>query len=324
MDTWGLCFGPAWQTSVVELLEPARAAEQAGFDRLATGEYRNDAITWMATLAAATTAIPVATTIASIALRHPTVVAEAVAAMRDVYGDRIELGLGVSHSTVVTEDLGLDLPTLSDLESYVMTVRAVLDGIPISIVRHRAPAHDRLRTETSPAPILVAALGEAAASRAARYADGIILTWSPSEWTRHIAKAVRHQDAERGRATRIWVVLPTFTTDDARVAREACARHLRPYLGLPSYRNILEMATADPARIESAASSQNTDRQVADALGSDLIESVSAIGTRDGVTAAVASTYEAGADAVILYPLDTGSGWREAVEATIRRCAPPA
>ena len=53
MKTWGLCFGPAWQTSIADLVGPARSAEEAGFDRIATGEFRNDAITWMAAIAAA-------------------------------------------------------------------------------------------------------------------------------------------------------------------------------------------------------------------------------------------------------------------------------
>ena len=58
MERWGLCFGPSWQTSVAELIGPARAAEHAGFDRISTGEYRNDALTWMALLAAATSSDP--------------------------------------------------------------------------------------------------------------------------------------------------------------------------------------------------------------------------------------------------------------------------
>jgi len=86
---------------VAELIGPARAAENAGFDRIMTGEYRSDALTWMALLAAATSYVPVTTTICSVALRHSTVVGEAVAAIRDVSGDRIEVGFGVSHPSVV-------------------------------------------------------------------------------------------------------------------------------------------------------------------------------------------------------------------------------
>lgn len=322
MKTWGLCFGPAWQTSVAELIDPARAAEEAGFDRIATGEFRNDAITWMATLAATTRKVRVATTIASIVLRHPSVVAEGVAALRDVYGDRIELGLGVSHRSLVSGDLGLDQPDLSDLEAYVGAVRSVLSGAPWSDGRLRVPAHERRRIEPGLLPLLVSVLGETAARRAARYADGVILTWSPIEWTRRITAAVREEDARTGRYTRIWVVLPTFAKDDRRIAREACARHIRPYLRLPSYRRMLDASTGDSDRLDSAASPEITDRRAADALGMELIDSVSAIGNRTRIVAAIDRTVDAGADAVLLYPLDTGSGWSEAVGTTIADLAP--
>ena len=63
IETLGPCSGPPWKTSVAELIGPAGAAENAGFDRTMTGEYRNNAITWMALLAAATSYVPVTTSI---------------------------------------------------------------------------------------------------------------------------------------------------------------------------------------------------------------------------------------------------------------------
>lgn len=323
MKTWGLCFGPAWQTSIADLVSPAQAAEEAGFDRIATGEFRNDAITWMAAVAAATRRIPVASTIASIALRHPSIVAEGVAALRDLYGDRIELGLGVSHRSLVSDDLGLDQPSLADLEAYVMAVRSVLSGAALPGERFRVPAHERQRIEPGLPPIHVSALGEVAARRAASYADGVILTWSPVEWTRRITAAVREEDTRSGRNTRVWVVLPTFANNDVDVARQACARHIRPYLRLASYRRMLNASIGDSERLDRATSQEITDVAAADVLGSVLIESVAAVGTRPDVVAAIERTAEAGADAIILYPLDTDSGWRGAVATTIADLAPP-
>lgn len=322
MERWGLCFGPAWQTSAADLIAPARAAEAAGFNRITTGEYRNDALTWMALLAAGTSSVPVATTISSIALRHPSVVGEAVAALRDVHGDRIELGLGISHPSEVTDELALRQPTLADLEDYVATVRSVVDGTERSTGTYRAPAHDRRRGIATPVPIMVAALGEVAAKRAATYADGIILTWSPVSWTRRIVELVRAEDDRSGRRTSVWVVVPTLPTEDLRIAREACVRHLRPYLRLPSYHRMLGLAIGDADRIDTAADEQVSDRLAADALGNEFLSGVAALGGRERVSSAIGRAYEGGADAVILYPLDTGAGWREAVNATITTCAP--
>lgn len=322
MKRWGLCLGPSWQSSVQELVEPAQAAEASGFNRITTGEYRSDAITWLAILAAATSSVRLATTISSIALRHPTVTAEAIAALRDVYGDRIELGLGVSHPSTVQDDLGLGQPSLGALEDYVTTVRSILSGTSVATASYRAPEHQRTRRITSKVPILVSALGEVAAARAAQYADGIILTWSHVNYTRGIVDSVRTQDDTSGRRTKIWVVLPVFRVDDTSMARVACARHLRPYLNLPSYRRMLSAATAEPDRIERAARDGVSDRAAADILGSDLLDGIAALGGRHGVTAAIRAMYDAGVDDVILYPLDTGLGWREAVESTIKTCSP--
>ncbi len=317
-----MCFGPAWQTSIAELITPARAAENAGFDRVATGEFRSDALVWMAALAGATRSIPVATTIASIALRHPTVVGEAVAALRDLHGDRIQLGLGVSHPSLVTDDLGVAQPTLDDLENYVAAVRGVLEGRAWRGGAYRVPAHARNRITASSAPIRVSVLGEVAARRAARYADGIILTWSPVTWTSRIVTAVREVDAETGHKTDVLVVLPTLPNKDIAVALTACARHLRPYLSLPSYRRMLEAATGDPETVASAVSREIDDQRAADILGRELIESVAGVGDRDSVLEAIRSSREVGADGILLYPLDTGSGWKEAVNTTITRYAP--
>jgi alkanesulfonate monooxygenase SsuD/methylene tetrahydromethanopterin reductase-like flavin-dependent oxidoreductase (luciferase family) len=308
-------------TSVADVLEPARLAEEAGFDRITTGEYRSDALTWLGALGAATDDVPVATTIASIALRHPTVTAEGVAALRDIHGDRIELGLGVSHETLMVDELGLSQPTLRDLEDYVVAVRSVLAGDPVRNRRYQAPAHDRRRECAGMPPVLVAALGEAAALRAASYADGIILTWSPVGWTRRITDAVRAQDAITDRTTEIWVVLPTFATRDITAGREACADHLGAYLSLSAYRKMLEASTGDPERFQHAIADE-TRTGLVDRLGPDLLESVAAIGGPEETRHAISATAAAGADAVILYPLDTGSGWREAVDATITMVAP--
>ena len=131
MERWGICFGPG----VGEFDRRAHRRRLAsprprGFDRIAVGEYHNDALTWLHALAGATSTIRVATTIVNIALRHPSVTAEAVAGIRDLHGDRIELGLGVSHRRIVGEQLGVELPRLADLAEYVAAVRATLEGSP--------------------------------------------------------------------------------------------------------------------------------------------------------------------------------------------------
>lgn len=323
MSGWGICFGPAWGSSIAELLEPARAAEEAGFDRVATGEYRNDAITWLALLAQATSRVHVATTIASIALRHPSVVGEAIAALRDVHGERIELGLGISHRSIVTEDLGLEQPTIQDLEFYVRVIREVVSGRGGERHgRYLAPAHERRRETTSPPSILVSVLGERAATRAAGYADGVILTWTPPGWVEHISATVRQVDRTTGGRTKVWSVLPTLLHDDLDVARRACAMHLSSYLRLPAYRHMLVSATSESDRIDRVGNVDMDPSDLVDALGTTVLDEVGAVGPPGRINEAVEQVRAAGADEVILYPLDCGSGWHDALWSTITRCAP--
>lgn len=319
--SWGVCFGPAWNTSLGELVPWARAAEAAGFNRVATGEFHSDPITWAALLAAATHRVPIATTIASIAQRHPTVVAEAVAAIRDVHGDRIELGLGVSHPSLVEQELGLPQPDLADLEAYVAAVRSTLAGEEGRFGRYRVPAHERTRRTAGHPPILVAALGLRAVTRAATYADGVILTWAPQDWIARVVERVRAQDAATGRSTRVWAVLPTFLHDEPERAQLACAAALQPYLQLPSYASMLSTALGDLDRVAAAAHATSP-AQVLDRLGGAVLERIAAVGGPDHVRTAIDAHTAIGVDEVLLYPLSTGAGWAAAVEACISRCPP--
>lgn len=322
MVSWGVCFGPAWNTSLRELVPWAQAAEMAGFNRVATGEFHSDPITWAALLAAATRGIPITTTITSIAQRHPTVVAEAVAAIRDVHGDRIELGLGVSHPTLVVDELGLEQPGLTQLEAFVAAVRSTLAGDAGRFGPYRVPAHDRARATPDAPPVLVAALGLRAVARAAGYADGVILTWAPEAWTAKVIERARAEDVASGRRTQVWTVLPTFLHDDRNRARLACAAALRPYLQLPSYATMLAAALDDPDRVTAAAGAASPAEAV-DRLGGDALDRLAAVGGPDHVRAAIDAHTAMGVDEVILYPLSTGDGWAEAVEACISRCPPP-
>lgn len=322
MPRWGLCFGPAWGSSIADLLKPAQAAEAAGFSRLTTGEYHSDPLSWAALLLAATHEVPIATTIASIAPRHPTVVAEALAALRDVHGDRLELGLGVSHPSLVTEELNLPQPGLDDLEHYVRAVRSVLAGSPGEFGRYRVPRHQRDRRAPGAPPILVATLGARAVQRATTFADGMILTWTPDTWTRSLLHVAREGDADAtAHRMACWAVLPTFVSDDLLAARRGCAVALLPYLGMPSYQRMLATALDDPEKVAAAASATDAD-ELLEVLGGRTLARIAAIGSPHRVASAIEMLYDLGVDEVILYPLDTGHGWKQAVEACITRCAP--
>ena len=133
MIRWGICFGPAWGSSIADLTAAAASCRGPWVRpdrgrRIPQRRPHVDARVWQARPAPS----GVATTIVNIALRHPAVTAEAVAGVRDLHGDRIDLGLGISHLRIVGEQLGGELPRLADLAEYAAAVRATLEGLPFA------------------------------------------------------------------------------------------------------------------------------------------------------------------------------------------------
>jgi alkanesulfonate monooxygenase SsuD/methylene tetrahydromethanopterin reductase-like flavin-dependent oxidoreductase (luciferase family) len=328
MERWGICFGPAWGTSIAELTGTARLAEARGFDRVTVGEYHNDALTWMHALAGATRNIRVATTILNVALRHPSVTAEAIAGIRDLHGDRIDLGIGVSHRRIVREQLGLEMPRLEDLAEYTAAVRAIFEGLPFTGLRWRvAPRLRRTRICAGPIPILAAALGQRAAKSAAAYADGLILTWTPHRQIARISKLLQEVAVESRRlAPALWVVLPCLPAASYEQSLSAAAVHLRAYLELPSYRRMLEEAGFSTEIERACGLAPDDGIRLAEAMGEQLVGEVAQLGGLDGTREAFDSTIQQlrklGVTGVILYPLDSGAGWRAAVERTLEELAP--
>ena len=309
----GICAGPSWGCSVSELVEAAALAEQRGFARLTTGEYRSDPFAWLAVLSGATRTLHLGTTIASISTRHPIVAAEAVAALVDTHGPRYEPAFGVSHR-VLNDELGLPQPDLNDLADYVRCVRAALLGREASHGRFRVPATDRDRVGPPTVPLLVAALGVKATRRALQFADGVVLTWTPEAQVRAARDEIRRSE-DAGK--RLRVVLPTFPNEDPGIAEAACGRALHAYLGLPAYRRMMVEALGDAERVEAAASGPADG--VAAVLGPAALGSVAALGPRHRIDAAVERQLAAGADDVVLYPLDAGAGWRGALRTVLEQ-----
>jgi alkanesulfonate monooxygenase SsuD/methylene tetrahydromethanopterin reductase-like flavin-dependent oxidoreductase (luciferase family) len=313
----GLCLGPAWGASVADLVAAARVAEERGFARITTGEFRSDPFVWLAVLAAATHRVRLGTTIASISTRHPMIAAEAVASLQDVYGPRFEPGFGVSHQAL-NDELGAVQFGLSDLVDYVRCFRAVLTGRSAEHGRFRVPATGRERTDVAPVPVLIAALGLRAVGAGAEHADGLILTWTPLGRIREARSLVERGDDVDGRGDGrpvVRVVLPTFLDDDEHAARLACSVALHGYLQLPAYRRMLVESIGDEERVVAAATGRPQDVHVT--LGIAVLDEVAAVGPADRVRWAVEQQLAAGADDVVLYPLDSGAGWRSALRSVL-------
>jgi hypothetical protein len=117
-------------------------------------------------------------------------------------------------------------------------------------------------------------------------------------------------------------VLPCLLAAGEELARRAAAVHLRAYLELPAYRRMLAEG-GFAAGIDRAAglATDDADRLV-NALGEQLLTEVAQLGGRDAFAATRQRLEKLGVTDVILYPLDSGDGWRTALDRTLQELAP--
>jgi alkanesulfonate monooxygenase SsuD/methylene tetrahydromethanopterin reductase-like flavin-dependent oxidoreductase (luciferase family) len=181
----------------------------------------------------------------------------------------------------------------------------------------------RTRVCAGSVPILASTLGLRAAARAAAYADGLILTWTPHRQIARVAEVAREAAPAAGRpAPALWLVLPCLLADTEELSLHAAARHLRGYLELPNYRRMLEEA-GFTAEVERAASLAADDAAgLAAAWGEQLLTEVALVGGGGAFAAARQRLQHVGVTDVILYPLDSGDGWCAALERTLDELAP--
>jgi alkanesulfonate monooxygenase SsuD/methylene tetrahydromethanopterin reductase-like flavin-dependent oxidoreductase (luciferase family) len=321
----GICFGPASGLSIGQLTPLVQRAETAGFDSVWTGEFGNDCLAWVQAFAGVTQSCQVGSSIANIFLRHPVVVAAAAAVIAELSSSRFILGVGTSHRSIVEESLGLAMAQPLDyLEEYVQVVKALLAGKPV----HHHGAFFRINGYTlatgisySGLPIYAASLGLAAAAKAARYADGVILTLTPPDYEVELVQKLQTsaQLAERDPAAiKVVQVVPCFISADHEAAELAARRMVCRYTALPFYGNMFAQAgfQQEVTHIRAALAADDTQR-ARQAVSYSMLEALAAVGDWAACLQIVERHRQAGADSVVLYPnavdSDEPAAWYEAI-----------
>ncbi|MCF3122110.1 TIGR03557 family F420-dependent LLM class oxidoreductase [Streptomyces arenae] len=178
-----------------ELLDQARAAEQAGFDCLAisdhyhpwTGEQGESPFVWtMIGALAQVTSLPVTTFVTCPTTRlHPALNAQAVATSAVVADNRFRFGVGTGEA-LNEHILGGVWPAadvrFEMLEEAVQVIRNLLTGDEVTHRgRHYTVENARLYTvPDEPVPIHVSGFGPKAAALAGRIGDGFV-TMTPDQ-----------------------------------------------------------------------------------------------------------------------------------------------
>jgi probable F420-dependent oxidoreductase len=263
-------------TAQLDLHPAARAREAAAeLDELGFGALwipeavGREPISHAAVLLDATERIVVATGVAVIFNRVPSVAAAAQRLLADDSGGRFLLGLGVSHAAMIEGMLGQvwDRP-LARMRDY-------LDAMDDAFTVSPAPADDP--------PRVLSALGPRMLELAASRAWGALTYFVPVE---HTAEARGHL----GDGPMLLVEQAVTLEADADVARDIARRYMSIYLTLPNYvSNLRRLGWGDD--------------DLAGGGSDKLVDALVAWGDADAVSARVAAHHDAGADHVCIQVL---------------------
>ncbi|MQA08220.1 MAG: LLM class flavin-dependent oxidoreductase [Pseudonocardiaceae bacterium] len=235
------------------LIAVAKAAEEAGFDRLWTTESTpRDAIVRAVTLGLHTREIKVATGVAYAFTRAPLAMAAAAADAHIATEGRFALGLGAGTKGMRTRRYGIegfDHPgsRLGDYADLLRAAWAADDGLAHTGPFYRTEIPGRLRTEEldglPPIEIIGSGVNEAMLRLSARHCDGVALHPLVSFADYLDSVAVPAIAMARGAGgTKPWIAVWRITSvsaDEAR-ARHRARRNLAFYFTTPSYRRVTE------------------------------------------------------------------------------------
>jgi alkanesulfonate monooxygenase SsuD/methylene tetrahydromethanopterin reductase-like flavin-dependent oxidoreductase (luciferase family) len=310
--------------SLDQALERAKLADELGYASInVTHINARDSLTVLAAYAAHTTRARLGTGVIPIYTRTPASMAQTAATVDEFSGGRLNLGLGVSHRPVVEAWFGqtLDKP-VTEMREYHAIVRAILDGSEI-------PAGEKWHTQMAlgmdprpDLPILISGLSPRMLRLAGEVADGVVLWLCNPSYIRDVVvpevRAGREKAGKTLDGFDIVAAVPAAHVDDPEVAWAAMRRDLLTYFGLPFYRAMIQRSGfgEDIERFDAAAASGDRDG-MQNAISTEFLQLLTAVGDEAGVRAGVQRYLDAGVTSPCVGPIA-----KTDFEATLQAAAP--
>lgn len=231
------------------LVERAVAAEGAGFASAWLPQVGTvDALMALALAGRDTASIELGTAVVPTYPRHPTVVAQQALTVQDAIGNRLALGIGLSHKFFIEDSLGLDYSRpIPHTREYLSILNGLLAG---EVVKHSGDEYNVKAqvsvAETLKPPVLVAALGPAMLRLCGRLSDGTITWMGGIDYLRDVAIPTMSAAAQKaGRAApRFVAMVPVLLSDEVGDGRETINESFKVYGQIPSYRATLDRGGA--------------------------------------------------------------------------------
>jgi F420-dependent oxidoreductase-like protein len=234
---------------VAETVEGLQRLADAGLDHaFASQIFDHDALTLLAVAGAQVPGIQLGTGVIPVYPRHPMVLAQQALTVQSATGNRLILGIGLSHQVVVEGIWGMsyDRPA-AYMREYLDSLMPLLRGEVVHSDGERVTTNAFMPIgvpDVQAPPVLVAALGDRMLKLAGTVTDGTI-TWMTGSGTveSHISPRIRSAAEAAGRPDpRVVVCLPIAVVAEADRARvvEQINAELAIYPNLPSYKAMLD------------------------------------------------------------------------------------
>ena len=238
-----------------QVIEAARRAEADGFDSFWIAQiFGLDALTALAVVGREVDRIELGTAVVPTFPRHPMMLAGQALTVQSAIGDRLALGIGLSHQIVIEDLWGYSYAKpVRHMREYLEALLPLLRGESVAVTGEDITCIGSLDIVGAAAPdVIVAALGAQMLKLAGSTGCGTI-TWCTGERALidHVVPRITAAAEAAGHpAPRIVAGLPVCVTADPDAARTLVAEQLAVYGGLPSYRAMLDLeGAAGPADV---------------------------------------------------------------------------
>ncbi|MBM4411404.1 MAG: LLM class flavin-dependent oxidoreductase [Chloroflexi bacterium] len=306
-------IGDDWRES----LKKVQIAEDLGIEFISTGEaWGASAIPWLAVVAASTSKVTIGTNILNVYSRTPAAIAQEFAALEQISGGRMALGLGSSGEFVIEHFHGIPFQKpLRRLREYVEIFDTLIagqqlnyDGEIFKLQRGFRLDYDRPRTKV---PVYIAAITPKSIRQTGAIADGIFPIHWPKDHFESLRAELRTGAQEAGRPADFPFTIAPYTkvsvltgsSEDEALWHEA--RRLIQYyvnrMGVFYWQMLERNGFADEvARSRAAWAARDAEGSIA-AISDDMVRACQVIGSIDEVRAQLKERSALGADLQNLY-----------------------
>ena len=308
-----------------QYVELARTAEEEGLHTVFVGEIAGlECFAALGMLASATSSIRLASGVVSIYTRSPVLTAMGFATIASLAPGRIAAGLGTGSHVVVRDWHGgkLSQPRIR-MREFIAAFREALSGHRVDRAGETLSVSDfrlRIPRDGSAIPVLMGSFNASMLRLAGAIADGVILSFCPSEELPGRVAEVHAGAIEAGRdpsQLEIALYMSAYAGDDLDAALERFRRLVLQYAVQPTHRAGF---TESIPELERATVLWNSGerRRAAALIPDEAVLRLCPIGSPDDVLARLEATRAAGVTLPVLAPQSLSPGDAQTPHQTIR------